>query len=216
MQYAVGFLSGIIDKLAGLTGSYGLAVIGLTVALRLVLLPVTIIQARSLQAMNMIKPEEEKIRKKYKDDPERLQLEIMDLYRRHKVNPASGCIVLAIQMPLLMAMIQALGANASLKGATFLGLTLGEPGGWIMAVVSAFTTYLSSKFSPTMGAAGQQGQSQNVMMIFMVGLMFYLGWKFAAAVSLYIITGNLLGLVEKFAVPQPQIGPEGLRPSEKR
>lgn len=216
MQYVVGFLSGIIDRLAGLTGNYGLAVIGLTVAFRLVLLPVTIIQARSRQAINILKPEEEKIRKKYKDDPERLQLEIMDLYRRHKVNPASSCIVLAVQMPLLMAMIQALGANEALKGATFAGLTLGQPGGWVMAIVAALTTYLSTKFSPTMGAAGQQGQAQNVMTIFMVGLMFYLGWKFAAAVSLYIITANLLGLVEKFVVPQPQIGPEGLRPSEKR
>ncbi len=216
MQYVVGFLSGIIDRLAGLTGNYGLAVIGLTVAFRLVLLPVTIIQARSLQAINILKPEEEKIRKKYKDDPERLQLEIMDLYRRHKVNPASSCIVLAVQMPLLMAMIQALGANEALKGAEFAGLTLGQPGGWVMAIVAALTTCLSTKFSPTMGAAGQQGQAQNVMTIFMVGLMFYLGWKFAAAVSLYIITANLLGLVEKFVVPQPQIGPEGLRPSEKR
>ena len=58
MQYVVGFLSGIIDRLAGLTGNYGLAVIGLTVAFRLVLLPVTIIQARSLQAINILKPEE--------------------------------------------------------------------------------------------------------------------------------------------------------------
>ncbi len=215
MQYVVRFLSSVIDKLAALTGSYGLAVIGLTVAVRLILLPVTIIQARSLQMMNLIKPEEEKIRKKYKDDPERLQLEIMDLYRRYKVNPASSCIVLALQLPILMAMIQSLGFNESLKGATFLGLTLGAAGGWVMAVVAAVTTYLSSKFSPTMGA-GQQGQSQNVMMIFMVGLMFYLGWKYAAAVSLYIITANLIGLVERYLVPQPQGTPEGLKPSEKR
>lgn len=84
-----------------------------------------------------------------------------------------------------------------------------------MAVVAALTTYISSRLSPTMGA-GQQGQGQNVMMIFMVGLMFYLGWKFASAVSLYITTANLLGIVEKFFVPQPEPGPEGLRPSEKR
>ena len=216
MQYAVGFLSGIIDKLASLTGSYGLAVILLTVALRLVLLPVNIIQARSLQAMNMLKPEEDKIRKKYKDDPERLQLEIMELYRRHKVNPASGCIVLAVQWPILIAMIKSLGDNEALKAATILGLTLGEPGGWIIALLAAFTTYLGVKLSPTMGAGGQQGQAQNVMVIFMVGLMFYLGLRFSAAVSLYIITGNLLGLVEKFFVPQPEIQAEGLRSSEKR
>ncbi|HHX28815.1 MAG: YidC/Oxa1 family membrane protein insertase [Bacillota bacterium] len=215
MQYVVRFLSSIIDWLAGLTGSYGLAVIGLTVAFRLVLLPLSIMQARSLQMVNLIKPEEDKIRKKYKNDPERLQMELMDLYGRYKVNPASSCIGLAVQMPLLMAMIQALGFNESLKGATFLGLTLGAPGGWVMAVVAGLTTYLSFKFSPTMGA-GPQGQSQTVMVIFMVGLMLYLGWKYAAGVSLYIITANLMGLLEKYVVPQPQLTPEGARPSEKR
>lgn len=215
MQYIVQFLSSIIDYLGKMTGNYGLAVVGLTVLVRLVMLPFTIMQARSTQALNLMKPEMDKIQKKYKDDPERLNMELTELYRKYKVNPASSCIMIVIQFPILMAMIQALGFNAALKEATFLGLKLGQPGGWVVAVMAALTTYVSVKFSPTMGG-GQPGQSQNVMTIAMVGLMLFFSWKYAVAVSLYIITANLLGLGERYLVPRPQLTPEGAGPSEKR
>lgn len=216
MSYIIEFLSKVMDYIGTATGNYGLAVMGLTLLIRLVVLPFTIIQARSTQKMAIIQPETAKLQKKYKDDPERLNMEIMDLYRRHKVNPASSCIVLAIQFPVLMAMIRALDFNQALKGARFLGLTLGQPGGLPMAIVAALTTYLSVKFSPSMGAGAQQGQSQNVMTLAMVGLMLFFSWKYAAAVSLYIITANLLGLVERYLVPRPETTPEGAGPSEKR
>jgi YidC/Oxa1 family membrane protein insertase len=215
MQYIVQFLSSVIDYIGNATGNYGLAVIGLTVAVRLVMLPFTIMQARSTQALNVMKPEMDKINKKYKDDPERLNMELMELYRKHKVNPASSCIMIAIQFPILMAMIQALGFNEALKGASFLGLKLGESGGLPVAAVAAITTYVSVKLSPTMGG-GQAGQSQNVMLIVMVGLMLFFAWKYDVAVSLYIVTANLLGLVERYLVPRPEITPEGAGRREKR
>lgn len=215
MQYIVQFLSSVIDYIGNATGNYGLAVIGLTVAVRLVMLPFTIMQARSTQALNVMKPEMDKINKKYKDDPERLNMELMELYRKHKVNPASSCIMIAIQFPILMAMIQALGFNEALKGASFLGLKLGESGGLPVAAVAAITTYVSVKLSPTMGG-GQAGQSQNVMLIAMVGLMLFFAWKYDVAVSLYIVTANLLGLVERYLVPRPEITPEGAGRREKR
>ena len=142
-------------------------------------------------------------------------MELMELYRKHKVNPASSCIMIAIQFPILMAMIQALGFNEALKGASFLGLKLGESGGLPVAAVAAITTYVSVKLSPTMGG-GQAGQSQNVMLIVMVGLMLFFAWKYDVAVSLYIVTANLLGLVERYLVPRPEITPEGAGRREKR
>ena len=214
MQYIVQFLSSVIDYI-GTRPATMAAVMGLTVAVRLVMLPFTIMQARSTQALNVMKPEMDKINKKYKDDPERLNMELMELYRKHKVNPASSCIMIAIQFPILMAMIQALGFNEALKGASFLGLKLGESGGLPVAAVAAITTYVSVKLSPTMGG-GQAGQSQNVMLIVMVGLMLFFAWKYDVAVSLYIVTANLLGLVERYLVPRPEITPEGAGRREKR
>jgi YidC/Oxa1 family membrane protein insertase len=165
--------------------------------------------------MQQIQPEATKIQKKYKDDPERLNMEIMDLYRRNKVSPWSSCLPMIIQFPVLIGMIRALDLP-DLASATFLGMALGKPGGLVMAVAAVATTYLSMKFSPSMGAAGQQGGAQNATMLAMMGLMFFFSWKYSAAVSVYIITANLAGLLERFLVPRPEGAVEGAAPSEKR
>ncbi|HHY17796.1 MAG TPA: YidC/Oxa1 family membrane protein insertase, partial [Firmicutes bacterium] len=175
MSYIMDAMLHVIDFLYGLTGSWGLSIIGLTVLVRLLILPITIMQGRSAQRMAIIQPELEKIQKKYKDDPERLNLEIMDIYRRNKANPASSCILPLIQLPVLWAMIRALEAHPAMKEGVFLGLKLGEPAmqqgriyGVIVIAITIGTTYLAMRLSPSMGAGTQQGQSQNVMMIGML------------------------------------------------
>ena len=193
--------------------SYGLAVIGLTVAFRLVLLPVTIIQAGMLQAINILKPEEEKIRKKYKDDPGKASTGNNGSLPEAQGEPGQRRIVrLRYRCPSLVIRIQASAPMKSPRKAAFRALTSASPG-WVMAIVAALTTYLSTKFSPTMGLC-QQGQAQTSRP-FSWWASCFTGWKFAAAVSLYIIT-NLLALSRSSWHHSPQIGPEGLRPSEKR
>jgi len=215
MSYIVGVMQGIMKFIGGATGEWGLAIIGLTVLVRLVILPLTVVQGRSAIILQRIQPEMNKIQKKYKDDPERLNLEIMDLYRRNKVSPWASCLPFIIQLPVLIAMIRALDYDP-LKTATFLGIGLGSPGGLVMASVAAATTYLSVKFSPSMSSGAQQGQSQNVMMLTMMALMFFFSWKYSAAVSVYIITANLVGLLERYVVHVPPAAPEGASSSEKR
>ena len=215
MSYIVGAMQSIMRVIQGATGQWGLAIVGLTVLVRAIILPLTVVQGRSAIIMQRIQPEMNKIQKKYKDDPERLNLEIMDLYRRNKVSPWASCLPFVIQLPILIAMIRALDYEP-LKASTFLGMHLGGPGGLVMAVIAAGTTFLSMKFSPSMSSGTQQGQSQNVMMLTMVALMFYLSWKFSVAVSVYIITANLVGLLERYAVRVPPAAPEGASSSEKR
>ncbi len=218
MSYIVDVMLSIMDFIYGLTGNWGLTVIGLTILVRLIILPFTIIQGRSTQRISAIQPELDKLQKKYKDDPERLNLEIMDLYRRNKVNPASSCLLAFIQLPVLWAMIRALGAHEQMKEAVFLGLTLGEPAmkqgtlyGVIVIAITLGTTYLAMRLSPSMGGGGQQEQSQNVMMIGMLAFMGYFSVKFATSVSIYIITANLVGLLERLAIPRGETTGEGAR-----
>jgi YidC/Oxa1 family membrane protein insertase len=218
MAFIVGIMHSAmsgIQRAIGAEWGWGLAIMGLTILVRVVILPLTVIQGRSTVKMQQIQPELNKIQKKYKDDPERLNLEIMDLYKRNKVNPMMGCLPLLVQFPVLIAMIRALDYEP-LKGAKFLTLVLGQPGGFAMALVAVATTYLSMKFSPAMGAGAQQGGSQNTMMLAMMGLMFFFSWKYSAAVSVYIITANLVGLLERYLVPRPGTVPEGAGSSEKR
>lgn len=218
MSYIVNVMLTVMDYIHGLTGNWGVTIIGLTVLVRLIILPLSIMQGRSTQRMSAMQPELDKMQKKYKDDPERLNLEIMDLYRRNKVNPASSCLLVFVQLPVLWAMIRALDANETMKNATFLGLTLGEPAmkqgtlyGVIVIAITLGTTYLAMRLSPSMGGGGQQDQSQNVMMIGMLAFMGYFSVKFATSVSIYIITANLFGLLERLAIPRGETTGEGAR-----
>lgn len=218
MSYIVNIMHSVMSGIQGAIGAewgWGLAIIGLTLLVRLVILPLTVIQGRSAVAMQAIQPELNKIQKKYKDDPERLSLETMDLYKKYKVNPMLGCLPVVIQFPVLLAMIRALDYEP-LRGAKFLGLVLGNPGGLTMALIVVATTYVSMKISPTMGAGAEQGGAQNVMLLAMMGLMFFFSWKYSAAVSVYIITANIAGLFERFLIPRPMIPAEGAGSSEKR
>ena len=161
-------------------------------------------QVRSARAMAIIGPEQQRIQKKYKDDPELMNQKLMDLYREHKISPFSSCLGLALQFPVLIAMIRTLGAHPALETATFLGLKLGSPPDpwWPLVLVAAGTTYLAMKFSPSMNAGAQQSGSQNVMMLAMLGLMAFFATKYASAVSVYIITANLVGVLERYVVPR--------------
>ncbi len=216
MTQIVNLLQDVMRYIYGVTGQWGVAIIGLTVMVRLIILPLTIMQGRSTVKMQQLQPEQNRIQKKYKDDPERLNMEIMDLYRRNNVSPWASCLPALIPLPLLFGMIRALDLP-DLASAKFLGFSLGEPGGLVMAVIAVATTYLSMKLSPAMGGGSQQGSAQNTTMLAMMAMMFYFSWRYSAAVSVYIITANLLGLLERYLIPRP--GPlvsEGAGSSEKR
>ncbi len=204
MSYIVDLMISVMNAIEGVTHSWGLAIIGLTILVRLVVLPFTIMQVRSARAMAIIGPEQQRIQKKYKDDPELMNQKLMDLYREHKISPFSSCLGLALQFPVLIAMIRTLGAHPALETATFLGLKLGSPPDpwWPLVLVAAGTTYLAMKFSPSMNAGAQQSGSQNVMMLAMLGLMAFFATKYASAVSVYIITANLVGVLERYVVPR--------------
>jgi len=90
------------------SGSYGIAIILLTLLVRLVLLPLTVKQTRSMVAMQKIQPEIRKLQEKYKDDKEKLSQEMMKFYKEHKINPFGGCFPLLLQMPIFFALFTVL------------------------------------------------------------------------------------------------------------
>ena len=88
----------------GLVGDYGLAIVLLTIAVRILLIPLTIKQIRSMQAMQRLQPEIKRLQAKYKDDRQKLNEETMKFYKENKVNPLSGCLPLLLQMPLFIVL----------------------------------------------------------------------------------------------------------------
>jgi len=88
--------------------NYGIVIILLTIIVRIVLIPLTISQTRSMAKMQKIQPELKELQKKYKDDKQKLQQETMEFYKKNNVNPLAGCLPLLLQMPVFFALFQAL------------------------------------------------------------------------------------------------------------
>ncbi|NQT90596.1 MAG: membrane protein insertase YidC [Candidatus Omnitrophica bacterium] len=111
-----------------LFGNYGLAIILLSVLISLILSPLTKKSLQSMKAMQTIQPEVEKIRKDLKDNPQKMNKEVMALYKEHKINPMGGCLPLFLQFPVFISLYQVLTRNVALKGAHFLWIKdLSEP-----------------------------------------------------------------------------------------
>ena len=99
------------DNVFAFGRSWGLAIIGLTVLVRLVLLPLTMKQFRSMQKMQLIAPQMKEVQAKYKDDKQRQSEEMMKLYKEHGVNPFASCLPLVLQLPVLISLFYALRQN---------------------------------------------------------------------------------------------------------
>ena len=100
-----------VDLLKGLynfTGNYGLAIIALTIIVRVCLWPLGVSQQRSMRAMQMLQPEMKRLQERYKSDPQTLQRKMMEFYKEHKFNPMSGCLPLLVQMPIFILLYAAL------------------------------------------------------------------------------------------------------------
>jgi YidC/Oxa1 family membrane protein insertase len=187
-----------IAYLYGLTGNYGLAIIFLTVIVRVVLFPFTVLQTRSTLKMQQLQPEIAAIQKKYKNEPDKLNKETMELWRKHKVNPLSGCLLLLAQFPFLIAFFQALDRYQPLKTATFLGWNLGRPDKIALPLLAAASTFLQVRVNTPAGAESSQS---SMMFIFPI-LIGWMATRFAAALSLYWVVSNLCSIGERFIIPR--------------
>ncbi len=114
------FLFILMNFFHAVTGSWGISIILLTVALRIMLYPLNAWSTKSMLKMQLISPEVQRIQEKHKKDPKKAQLEIMNLYREAGVNPISGCFPMLIQLPFLIGMFDLLKSTFELRGASFI------------------------------------------------------------------------------------------------
>lgn len=175
-------------------GSYGLSILLLTIIVRTIILPLTLKQYRSSKAMQALQPEMKKIKDKYKDDPKKQQEETMKLFQQHQVNPLAGCLPLLIQMPIFIALYNAIYGNDQIREHTFLWLQLGEKDPYfILPIIAAITTFIQSKMMP------QQPNNplQAILLIFPV-LIFVMAMSFPAALPLYWIYSNIYTIIQNY------------------
>ena len=187
----------------GLSSSWtwGLAIIGLTIIVRLILFPLTWKQFSSAQSMQAIQPKIKELQKKYKNDRGKLQSETMKLYQEHRVNPFASCLPLLLQLPVfigLYAAIKGLGpleapqyqaSVEALNQASFLWIPhLGLPDPYYILLI----LYVASQLISTeLMLANQTDKSQRMIMRAMPIIFVFFLWKFPAGLFVYWVTTNV-------------------------
>ncbi len=175
--------------------NYGLAIILLTIVIKLCLYPLTVKQVKSMKGMQELQPKMKKLQEQYKNNPQLMQQKIGELYKEAGVNPLAGCLPLIIQMPILMGMFYALQGFEYTGTPTFLWLpTLSDPDPYyILPVLSALTTFLQQKQTTT-----EMNQQMKIMMIFMPIFIGWISLKFPAGLVLYWVTMNIVQIVQQW------------------
>ena len=199
IEELLGFILELLYNLTDVlgVGSYGLAIILLTVLVKMCLYPLTVKQIRSMKAMQELSPKMKKIQEKSKDNPQVMQQKIGQLYSDAGVNPLAGCLPLLIQMPILMGMYYALFnfQYPTPEAAMFLWLpSMSEPDPMhILPVLAAATTYLQTAQTSDMS------QTQMKMMAYFMPLFIgFISWSFASGLVLYWVAMNCCQIVQQW------------------
>ncbi|WAH37005.1 YidC/Oxa1 family membrane protein insertase [Alicyclobacillus dauci] len=189
-------ISDVIDYFAHLFGgSYGLAILVVTIIVRLIILPLFIRQLRYQKMMMELQPEMQKIRSKYKGDNQKIQQETMRLYQEAGTNPAAGCLPMVIQLPVLYALYGAIMGNMGLHESTFLGIfPLGshDPH-YILPVVAGITTFWSSWLSMK-----NQPSQQRAILFIMPLFIIFIGARLPAGLVLYWVYTNVFTALQTY------------------
>lgn len=204
-QAFVQWFADVIQWMYLLTGqiglpNYGLAIIFMTIAIKLVMFPLTQKQMHSMRAMQQLQPKLKYLQDKYKDNPQMMQTKTMEMYKEHGVSPFSSCLPLLIQMPIFIAFYRALLTMefAVVEHASFLWIpNIGERDPFfLLALLAAVTTYYQSKLS----TVNTQDPTQKTMLYIMPLFMAWIAATLPAGLPLYWVTFNILGILQQLYV----------------
>ena len=209
MSYIRQFLTFLLNTTDKYVGNFGVSIIIVTILIKIMLLPLTLKQDKSMKEMKKLQPELEKIKEKYKDNPQEYQQKTAELYRESGVNPLGGCLPLLIQMPVFVALYWAFSGNAIPADAKFLWFTLKQPDRLFMfgnfafnllPILNTGVTYLQQKIMS--GATqGQEGNNQlQSMMYTMPLMMLFLFYRMPSGVTLYYLVSGALSLAQQYII----------------
>jgi len=189
--------------------NYGLAIILLTIVIKLVLYPLTQKQMKSMLAMQQLQPKIKVIQDKWKSkDPKKAQEQVMQLYKENNVNPAAGCLPLLIQMPILIALYRSLFgfqyANAAHASFIWLQNLSDKDPYYILPVLAGVTTYLQSKLTTS-----SNDPTQKMMLYTMPVFIAWISATVPAGLALYWATFNVASAVQQYFVNKQTVAIKG-------
>ncbi|MBQ0033422.1 MAG: YidC/Oxa1 family insertase periplasmic-domain containing protein [bacterium] len=207
----------VLNLFNGWIPNFGVAIILLTILVRLLFWPLTRKSTEGMKKMQELQPLMKEIQAKYKDNPQRLQQETWQLYREKKVNPMSSCLPMLIQIPVFIALFNVLRSAVELRYAPFLWIAdLSEPEGlfasWfpfgglnLLPILMAVSTALQSYFTPSTGDKKQQ----QMMMVMMPAMMLIMFYSFPSALSLYWFLSNIFSIVQMWLIRRQTAAKQG-------
>lgn len=178
--------------------SYGIAIILMTILVKVFMYPLTAKQVRSMKAMQELQPALKKLQKDYKNNPQLMQQKMGELYKEAGVNPLAGCLPLLIQMPILMGVYYTLYGYTYTGDPTFLWLTsLSDTDPlYILPILSAVTTFVQQK--QTMVNNGGDNQQMKMMNYIMPVFIGWISLNFPSGLVVYWVTMNLCQIVQQW------------------
>ncbi len=202
-------LFSILRSINEYTNNYGWAIIILTCGIKLLFVPLQYKSYKSMQGMKTIQGPVAKLQEKYKDDKQKLNTELMKLYKEHKVNPVGGCLPMFLQMPVFIALFNILYMTIDLRQAPFMlwihDLSIQDPF-YVLPVLMGASMFVQQKIMPTTADPNMA----KMMLILPIGLTF-LFVTFPAGLVLYWVTNNVLTITQQFVtdryvLPPPKPG----------
>jgi YidC/Oxa1 family membrane protein insertase len=180
------------------TQNYGWSIIFLTIIIKLLFFPLTHKSFKSMKGMTKIQPYVKVIQERNKDDRKQMNEELLELYKKHKVNPVGGCLPMLLQIPVFIALYHALFFSIELRGAPFIGwitdLSVADPY-YVTPVLMGITMFLQQRMTPSIGDPMQQK-----IMMFLPIVFTFLFVSFPAGLVIYWTVNNMLTISQQYYI----------------
>lgn len=201
-EYIVWPIVSLINVFEDLLGTYGWAIVAVTIIIRLVLLPLMIKQAQSSKNMQAIQPELQALKEKYKSKDavtqQKYREEMQKLMTERKINPAAGCLPVLIQMPIIIGLYHAISRmNATYDIGKFMWFELGVPS-ISLAILAGLMQFVVLRTGPAM-----DNPQMKVMMYIMPFMIMGFGMFLPAALALYWVIGNIISVIQNIFIYKP-------------
>ncbi|RLJ68195.1 membrane protein insertase YidC [Sulfurisoma sediminicola] len=188
----------VLEAIYKFVGNWGWAIIGLTVMLKLIFFPLSAASYKSMAKMRVLTPKLTKLKETYADDRQRMNQEMMELYKKEKVNPLGGCLPIVVQIPVFIALYWVLLGTVEMRGAPWLGwitdLSAKDPY-FIMPLIMGVTMFVQTKLNPT-----PPDPIQAKVMLFMPIVFTGMFLFFPAGLVLYWTVNNVLSIAQQWQV----------------
>lgn len=197
MATIASWLFWVLEKIYGLVGNWGWAIVGLVLLIKLAMYPLSAAQYKSMAKMRKFQPRMAQLKERYGDDKQKLQMAMMELYKKEKINPVGGCLPILLQMPVFLALYWMLSESVELRHAPWIGwitdLTSRDPY-FVLPLINVAVMWFTQKLNPTAGMDPMQAKMMQFMPL-VFGVMFAF---FPAGLVLYWVTNGALGLLQQW------------------